>query len=168
MRRHLRILLTVGALGLVLPVCAAEPSPPRSIAPPKRIPETIDVPPTPAGEPVSTAAIPRDVRRAVVADAAQRLGVPESSVVLTNAEQLTWNDGSLGCPQPGRSYPQVLVPGYRVVARTKGGEITYHTDTRGTAVACGVTSTKPAKKLSDKVGRGAEPVTAPPELRPVR
>ena len=58
---------------------------------------------TRAGEPVTTAAtsVPREVRRAVVADAARRFKVAESAVVLTQAEQVTWNDGSLGCPQPG-------------------------------------------------------------------
>jgi hypothetical protein len=161
--------LTVCVLGLALPAWAAEPSPPRAIAPPKRIPEVVETPAAPMGEPVNTAEMPREVRRAVVADAARRFRVPESAVVLTRAERLTWNDGSLGCPEPGRVYTQMLVPGFRVIAKTTEGELTYHTDSRGNAVTCGVVPSRPAKKLFDKVSRGIAPAVAPdPQVRPVR
>jgi hypothetical protein len=121
--------------------CAAsaeEPkSTPRAMAPPTRIPSpALDE--QPAGQPVSTAQIPREVRRAVVADAAKRFAVPESSVVLVRAEQVTWPDASLGCPEPETMYTQALVPGFRVVAKTSGGELLYHTDTHGLARNCQV------------------------------
>ncbi len=90
----------------------------------------------PTGQQVSTTAIPREVRHAVVADAAKRFNVAESAVVLTRAEQVTWPDGSLGCPQPGRMYTQMLVAGFRVAAKTTEGELTYHTDARGNIVSC--------------------------------
>ena len=83
----------------------------RGIAPPTRIPDPVEAVAAPTGQQVSTTAIPREVRRAVVADAAKRFNVAESAVVLTRAEQLTWPDGSLGCPQPGRMYTQMLVAG---------------------------------------------------------
>jgi hypothetical protein len=169
MTRHLRVWLTCCALGMVLPACAADPTRPGAIAPPKRLPEIVAAPATPAGEPVNVAAMPREVRRAVVADAARRFKVPESAVVLTRAEQLTWSDGSLGCPEPGRVYTQMLVPGFRVVAKTSAGELTYHTDALGNAVTCVVIASRPAKKLSDKVSHGSEPVNTPEqEPRPVR
>ncbi len=31
------------------------------------------------------------------------------------SEALDWMDASLGCPQPGRSYDQVITPGHRVI-----------------------------------------------------
>jgi hypothetical protein len=123
-----------------LTACAAsaeDTKPPRAIAPPTRIP----APPLndqPAGQSVPTASIPREVRRAVVEDAAKRFSVPESSVVLTRAEQVTWPDASLGCPEPGTMYTQALVSGFRVVAKTSGGELSYHTDTTGTVRNCRV------------------------------
>ncbi len=160
MTRNVSGLMAIWALGVALSACAAEP-PPRTVAPPNRIPDIVETPVAPAGEPVTTASMPRDVRRAVVADAARRFKVPENAVVLTRAERLTWSDGSLGCPEPGRFYTQMLVEGYRVVARTSAGELTYHTDTRGNAMTCGVNPAKPANKLSDKVSGGSEPVTAP-------
>ena len=134
--------LLAGALSLCVLAHAVEPSlPPRQIAPPKRIPDVdpgIAVEITqPAGEPVSTASMPRTVRLAVVADAAKRFQVAEDAVVLASAEQVTWGDGSMGCPQPGRSYTQMLVPGFRVTASTTAGRMHYHTDTRGNVVTCG-------------------------------
>jgi len=73
----------------------------------------------------------------VVADAARRFQVAENAVVLSRAEQVTWNDGSLGCPQPGQMYTQMLVSGYRIVATTSGGQMEYHTDSHGFVVTCG-------------------------------
>ena len=132
------------AAALSLCLLARAGDPPTSaaqIAPPKRIPY-VDLPGVgldgaqPVGEAVNTASIPRVVRRAVVADAARRFQVAESAVVLANAEQVTWGDGSLGCPQPDRSYTQMLVEGYRITATTAAGRLRYHTDTRGNVVTC--------------------------------
>jgi hypothetical protein len=106
-------------------------------APPVRIPAPA-LNEQPSGQPVSTTAIPAELRRAVVADAAKRFKVAESAVVLTRAEQVTWPDGSLGCPEPGMMYTQSLVPGFRVVAKTAEGELTYHTDTLGHLRNCWV------------------------------
>jgi len=76
------------------------------------------------------------VRRAVVADAAKRFKVDERAIVIARAERVTWSDASLGCPEPGRMYTQALVEGYRVVAKSPAGELTYHTDGSAGAVLC--------------------------------
>jgi hypothetical protein len=119
--------------------CAAAGEAPRATprAPPVRIPAPA-LNDQPAGQPVSTTAIPIEVRRSVVADAARRFKVAESSVVLTRAEQVTWPNSALGCPEPGTMYTQALVPGFRVVAKTTGGELLYHTDTHGNTRSCTV------------------------------
>ena len=117
--------------------------PPRIIAPPTRIPNPEDITMLPEGRAVPTTAVPREVRRAVVADAAKRFKVAESAVVLTRAEQLNWPDGSLGCPEPGQVYTRVLVPGFRVVAKTVAGEMLYHTDSHGTARNCALVGVRP-------------------------
>jgi hypothetical protein len=111
-----------------------KPSTPRGIAPPTRIPDVVAA--QPAGEGVDIASVPRAVRRAVAADAARRFAVSENEVVLVGAERMTWSDGSLGCPEPGRKYTQMLVPGFRLTARTSAGQMLYHTDSRGTLVNC--------------------------------
>lgn len=118
-------------------------------APPARIPPALEESAQPTGTPVATADIPKSVRRAVVADAARRFKVAESAVVLTRAEQVTWSDGSLGCPEPGMRYTQNLVAGYVIVVRTGAGELTYHTDTRGQARSCAWARPKSNRKLPE-------------------
>ena len=135
--------------------------PTRSIAPPERIPDPLVDSAVPAGETVPASTMPQAVRRAVVADAAARFRVGENDVVLTRAEQVTWPDGSLGCPQPGRMYTQMQVSGYRVVAKTAAGELLYHTDVRGNAVSCAPFSNA-AGKPRRPIGGDVAPITGPP------
>jgi hypothetical protein len=150
--------LAAALVAVAVPACAADPPPartrPAEIAPPNRIPDVVA--PTPAGETVNIASVPKDVRRAVAAAAARLMKVDENAVVLTRAERVTWNDGSLGCPRPGQMYTQMLVEGFRVVARSNDAEVVYHTDTRGQAVACTSPGNGPARKLGDRI-----PTTAP-------
>jgi hypothetical protein len=116
-----------------------EPHSPTGVAPPTRLPiPNPALNDQPIGKPVSTASVPRAVRRAVVADAARRFKVAESSVVLTRAEQVTWSSTALGCPEPRTTYTQALVPGFRLVAKTPEGELSYHTDALGTIRTCTV------------------------------
>jgi len=137
---------------------------PRVIAPPTRIPDMVGESAQPAGTPVTSANVPRAVRRAVVADAARRFNVAENEVVLVGAEQVTWNDGSLGCAEPGQMYTQALVPGFRITAKTQRGEMRYHTDDRGGVVNCAGDRFRAGKKnlSADPSGTGAEPRTQPP------
>src|SRR5688572_9991729 len=156
--------LAVTALSLCLVARAEDPMhSPRREAPPSRIPDVAMENVQPKGEPVNTASMPRAVRRAVVADAARRFEVAESAVVLAGAEKLTWSDGSLGCPQPGYSYTQSLVPGFRVSATTPEGRLVYHTDSSGNLVTCGP-PLRPSQKPGSSGVRGtaAEPRTQPP------
>ena len=149
---------------LFLSVAANAAEPTRTgVAPPKRIPDvvsggTFDLA-QPAGQPVTTASMPRAVRQAVVTDAARRFQVTEDAVVLASAEQVTWSDGSLGCPQPGRVYTQMLVEGYRVTATTTAGRMLYHTDTRGKVVTCGI----PVPPATGGESRTQPPVKVAPD-----
>ena len=154
------------ALGACLQAAAAEPArPAEGIAPPKRLPDPVvrDMVVPPAADPVSTTALPRELRRAVVADAAKFLEVAESSVVLTRAEQVTWPDGALGCPRPGMSYSQALVPGFRVVARSVERQVVYHTDSRASVVRCAEPVPLRGQRPADGApGNDAQPRTQPP------
>ena len=73
---------------------------------------------------------------AVRADAQRRSGVPADRVSVASSESVTWSDGSLGCPQPGRLYTQALVPGWRI--RVLAGDTThdYHANLRGRWLWC--------------------------------
>jgi hypothetical protein len=78
--------------------------------------------------PVSTpgADVPEGLTSAVdiaVADLAARLGVDPSAITVVSARDVTWPDGSIGCPQPGMNYTQVQVDGAEIVLAVNG--ITY-------------------------------------------
>jgi len=163
---RLRKMLILGALAAT--VAGASDVRPKQggVAPPARIPDPEQAVLAPTGQQVSTTAIPREVRHAVVADAARRFNVAESAVVLTRAEQVTWPDGSLGCPEPGRMYTQMLVAGFRVAARTTAGELTYHTDSRGNVVNCSLGRLQ--QRPAEPVHGGVEPRTEPPPTTPDR
>lgn len=64
--------------------------------------------------------------RAARADLAATLGVPEDEISVTGASAVTWNDGSMGCPQPDMSYTQALVDGARVTLTHGDTAYTYH------------------------------------------
>jgi hypothetical protein len=72
--------------------------------------------------------LPASIVDAVVADIARIASLPVDQVTVVSAAPVTFPDGGLGCPEPGKVYIQVLVEGFRIVA--KAGGTTY--DYRGT------------------------------------
>lgn len=62
-------------------------------------------------------------------DLSQRTGVPASEIQVVSVTRESWRDTSLGCPEPGKAYAQVLVPGYRIVLEARGQHYQYHTST---------------------------------------
>ena len=69
-------------------------------------------------------------------DLAQRLSIPASDIVLVEAKQVVWPDGSLGCPQPGMLYAQVLTPGYLVKLKYDTRDFEYHAGKGGSLMYC--------------------------------
>ena len=61
-------------------------------------------------------------------DLARRLGVGIEDVTLVSAEAVEWPDASLGDPQPGMVYAQVITPGYKIILSAGGQEYEYHSD----------------------------------------
>lgn len=76
-------------------------------------------PSAPASGPVPAA------RWQAILDDLGRRGVPIDAVEVVSAKDVTWNDGSLGCPKPGKFYTQALVPGLQVVVRAGDAEYDY-------------------------------------------
>jgi hypothetical protein len=74
--------------------------------------------------------------RLASADLAQRLGLASEAIKLVSAEEVEWSDASLGCPQPGMMYAQVITPGFLVVLEAGGQTYEYHTDMGRFAVLC--------------------------------
>jgi len=73
---------------------------------------------------------------AAKADLAQQSGVPVDQIKLVSMEAVEWSDTSLGCPQEGYMYAQVITPGYVMVLEAQGQSYEYHTDTTTSVVWC--------------------------------
>lgn len=82
--------------------------------------------------------LPAPVKAALTAashDAATLLPA-DAALTVIHAEQRDWPDSSLGCPQPGKVYAQVITPGWLVIIAGPNVVFAYHTDAAGRAVQC--------------------------------
>ena len=77
------------------------------------------------------------------ADLSRRLAIEVDRIHLVEVEPVEWPDASLGCPQPGGMYAQVVTPGFRVVLEAVGERYEYHSDARQRVVCCEPQSTRP-------------------------
>ena len=64
--------------------------------------------------------LPEAILRPILNEAAKLAKVPSEKLMIVRAEAVVWNDGSLGCPEPGMDYAQALVKGYWVVINAAG------------------------------------------------
>jgi len=56
--------------------------------------------------------VPQRILESILNEAATVANVPREKLAIVRAEAVVWNDGSLGCPEPGMMYTQALVNGY--------------------------------------------------------
>jgi len=114
-----------------LPAEIAEPispvSPVSPVEEPKMVPGIQEVEPLPGSEEALVAA---------TADLVERTGVPAGEIKLVSLEEQQWSDASLGCPQEGYMYAQVITPGYLMVLEAQGQTYEYHTDKQANVVLC--------------------------------
>ena len=59
--------------------------------------------------------VPQKILEPILKEAAALANIAREKLVIVRAEPVVWNDGSLGCPEPGMMYTQALVNGYWVV-----------------------------------------------------
>ena len=64
-------------------------------------------------------------------DLAEHLGVAVEKITVLRVEAVEWPDTSLGCPQPGKMYAQVITPGYSIILKAGGEQYEYHSDSEG-------------------------------------
>lgn len=133
MNRTLHTPILLVAIVIALAGCAsqlgaspsASPDPTRPV---RSAPELATAPPSDA--PV-TGEVPDEILADLAADAAERADVDPEAVRVVQAEQVTWNDGSLGCPEPGMSYTMALVDGYHVILEAGDQELDYRVTANG-------------------------------------
>ena len=114
MPRPLRLLLALLCATLVLVACGSD--------------ETATEPPSTGEDTVSESAGPdaSPASREAVADLARRLDVAEGDITVEGVEDVTWNDGSLGCAEQGTMYTQALVDGSRITLLSGDRTYEYH------------------------------------------
>ncbi len=72
---------------------------------------------------VSTGA---EAKAYAVHDLAAKLGIDASNINVAECGVAMWRDASLGMPEPGRMYAQVLTEGFCVVLEAAGKKYEYH------------------------------------------
>lgn len=80
--------------------------------------------------------VPESILVAVREDLSQRLGVDVTNATVVEAQAVTFNDGSLDCPEPGMGYTQALVEGYRIVVELDGRQYDYRVPAQGAPKLC--------------------------------
>lgn len=96
---------------------------PEETVPDETVPDDSAVPsgPNTDGWPIDSALID-----AAIDDLVATVGVAPGAVEVVLAEPVTWRNGALGCPVPGRDYTQALVDGYRIELTADGDTYWYH------------------------------------------
>ena len=79
--------------------------------------------------------IPDAVWAAILADLERQTGGPSDPEVVS-ADAVTWNDGSLGCPEAGQAYTQALVDGYQVILEVDGERYDYRVGSGASVRLC--------------------------------
>jgi len=103
------------------------------------LPPSGGVPAEPIGT-ASDALVPPDAEEVVnlaKADLAERKGIDKEEIVVVEVVEVDWSDTSLGCPEPGMMYAQVITPGYKILLSYAGETYQYHSDKVGRVVYCG-------------------------------
>jgi hypothetical protein len=72
----------------------------------------------------------------ILSETARLAKVRREQLVIVRAESVVWNDGSLGCLEPGMMYTQALVNGYWVVIDAAGRKYDFRVGSRGKFRLC--------------------------------
>jgi hypothetical protein len=73
---------------------------------------------------------------AILDDVKARSDIERDVITVVRAEAVIWNDGSLGCPQPGMTYTQAPVAGYWVELSYDGELFDYRANESGFFFLC--------------------------------
>ncbi len=120
------------------PPATATPEPTLTPRPPSRPTSTPLPTTTPSPKPVlEVAPVPTAGELATlnaVALAATELGLPADEFSVHSVEAVDWSDTSLGCPEPGVLYAQVIVPGWEISLVHEDRLFKFHADEAGDQV----------------------------------
>lgn len=85
--------------------------------------------------------VPEEVRLVVtfaIINLANRLKIAREAIRVVEVRRVDWPDTSLGHPEPGKLYAQVITPGFLIKLEAGGRICVYHSDrTHIVFVGCG-------------------------------
>lgn len=144
---HIRYFFLIALLVLVLTGCGPSNAAGEEIPPsdPQLPPgETLEIQPPDSSvespstqEPTNAPPVEKFVDLAKN-DLVSRLQIDIASVNLVKSEEVIWPDAALGCPEPGKTYAQARVPGFRIWLEAGGLEYDYHSDWDRQVILCAV------------------------------
>jgi hypothetical protein len=131
--RHARIVVPLLAVALLSACGLGDTGEGQDATPP--------TPDTTGTGPATGAALPADLRErpavaTALADAATRQNVTTEQVKIAAWSPVTWNDGSIGCPEPGTVYTQATVDGELLLLRVDMTLLAYHAGADGVFSFC--------------------------------
>ena len=131
--KKLWITLTL-ILSIALAGCT---TPQRTLSTPAPIlPTTVETTQMPQPRPTNPDPVIQSLIEKATDDLSQRLAISADQINLIQASEVTWPDGSLGCPREGMSYIQVLTPGYLIVLENNNNQYGYHSGRDGNVFYC--------------------------------
>jgi hypothetical protein len=118
---------------------------------PHKILETVGTPPevtalSPTEERPIQGELPQKILDPILKACASLANVTREQLVIARAQSVVWNDGSLGCPEPGQMYTQALVNGYWVVIEAAGQTYDFRVDHSGNFRLCPQGRGRPPRK----------------------
>jgi hypothetical protein len=151
-RRHTKTArnTAVALTGIVPLACWAEPREPSPTSTPI-LTASANASPTATVEisPVKNE-IPKGILDPILKEAASLASVPREQLVVVRADAVVWNDGSLGCPEPGMEYTQALVNGYWVVISAIGKTYDFRVGRNGDFRLCPLGRGRPPLQSNDR------------------
>ena len=133
LRRFVPLLALAAAIALAVAACGGNdgengPAVPATATPvtESAIPTLQFNTPSPPDE-----AVPGGIETSARKLLAEELGVDGGDFKLHSSEGMGWSDASLGCPQEGMFYAQVLTQGFKLVFDLAGTSHAVHTNSDG-------------------------------------
>jgi hypothetical protein len=107
----------------------------RETRPAPRLPERVPADPDALASPVM-GETPGELLELLKSDLVSRTGASSGEIIVLRDQAMVFNDGSLGCPQPGMFYTQATVAGYWVVLELGQVVYDYRATENGSFILC--------------------------------
>ena len=88
-------------------------------------------PQTDAPAPTANETVPGDIETAARKLLADELNADEADLELQSSDAMNWSDASLGCPEEGMAYAQVITPGFKLTFDRAGTSHAVHSNADG-------------------------------------